>query len=289
MNFFSGVTCSKCKKEVPGNRVYTIDDKYICNKCYDPDIHKPQAKPLFHELTNTLIYPFTGTNLSILITGSILFILLKQVTFLPLLLLVAGVLPAGYLCGYLMGIIVHSADENEDVPALPDFSIDSFLTPLVKTLAVLVASTAPFIIYVFIIQRNIFSGSVSPDIAGIFLFIFAWVYFPMAFASASIAHTIPDAIIKASPQVVFPLIVKSIIEYIIAWGIVSLFAMAIIFLHKVIAGSEPTTGLVVITLISFYLLIAGTRVIGIVYRRNKRKIDAEYPGTLYKQPPYQKK
>ena len=284
MNFFSGVTCAQCKKEVPGDKVYKIDEKYICNSCYNPKLHKPQVKPLLLELTDAAVYPFKANNLSVLITGSILFIILKQIAFLPLLLLVAGAIPAGYLCGYLMGVIVHSAEEYDDIPELPLFSIDSFLIPLVKTLCVLAISSAPYITYVFIIQR-----STLPDVAGVFLFVLAWAYFPMAFASASIAHTIPDTIIKASPQVVFPLIIKSIIDYVIGWGIVSLLALIILFLHKVIAGSEPTTGLIVITLFTFYLLLAGMRVIGIVYRRNKRKVDAEYPGVLYKQPPYQKK
>ena len=284
MEFFSGVTCVQCKKEVPGNRVYKIDDKYICNKCYNPDLHKPQVRPLFDELTHTLLFPFTGTNLAVVITGSVFFALVKRFASSWLVWLVVGTLPFVYLCGYLMDIIANTAEEKEEVPELPDLSIHSFFMPLVKTLSALVVSSTLFAVYVFIIQR----GS-PPDIIGIFLFVLGWVYFPMALASTSIAHTVPDAILKTSPHVVVPLIIKGIIEYLIAWGVTSSLALMNVFLHKIFEGSTTIVGEIIIMTISFYSLIMGTWIVGLVFGRNKRKIDAEYPGILYKIPPYKKK
>jgi hypothetical protein len=80
----------------------------------------PQS--FIERLPGIFAYPFKGSGTYLIIGGIVFFMIMDFLSVLPLIGIVLGIIISGYMCAFMMKIVVSSADGKSEVPEWPDFT-----------------------------------------------------------------------------------------------------------------------------------------------------------------------
>jgi hypothetical protein len=238
-------------------------------------IELPEEKSFFRELPRSLIYPFRGTGIMILIVATLIFAALDFMGSGIGLLMKAVAL--GYLFSYVQNIIHSTASEDQQMPDLP--GMDDVLGGFFRLLGTVLISFGPAMIvaYLAISQEQPAAG-----IALIPAIIFGCLYFPMAF----LAVAVKDSVMAANPLVVVPSILRVPLEYLVT----AMLAVGVFGFRRVgdaVAGVMGARGFMTTSMsemflmfglralwafMSVYLLTVTTRILGLLFLTKRDKL-----------------
>ncbi len=223
-------------------------------------------RSFFQMIPNLLTYPFTTDGISLLLLGTLLYLVLD---FAALFDIRVAIIASGYLFAYMQKIIICTAAGEEELPAWPDLRewwLD-IVRPCLMMLWTGAVSFGPAFIYM------IASAQSEADMRMPILFpLFAWglLYFPMALLAVAMS----DSMAMANPLIVIPAITRLSTQYMLAC--VLFFAM--VALRFVIEGllnrflPIPILPTIIAGFISLYFLAVEMRMLGTMYYLNRRKL-----------------
>jgi hypothetical protein len=226
-------------------------------------------KSFFELLTGTFSFPFKGNGRILLIIGTIFFGIVNfflRYNIIPFIGTIAGSFVGGYLCAYLMKIINHSADGEEELPDFPDFIDwwDSVLTPFILIFSTIIFCFIPAGAYYFLVKPiHLFADPVFLLLIGGGLF-----YMPMGLMAVSMSETL----MSLNPLLILPSIIKVIDRYIIAWFILIGILIAEVILDRYVALPIPLIGDLVRSFLSLYFLTVEARILGLIYFQNRERL-----------------
>jgi hypothetical protein len=242
----------------------------------------------FGAIPGAFAYPLRGTGILFLLLGMLIFAGIMLANVMVGTLNVRGmgmgvimhVILGGYLFTFLQNIIHSTAAGDREVPELPGINfLEDILLPFFRLLGLILACFTPVIclaIVTVITKSPVAAISIFPAM------IFGCLYFPMAFLVVAIL----DSVGAVNPLVVIPSILKVPLEYLVTVFIlmavvvftrVGDIIVAIEFRHGMSTDSIPELlGLVgvkfVWSLVSIYLLVVNTRILGVLYLSKKDKL-----------------
>jgi len=281
--------CAKCQKFFcdlcVGTRAGPSGSVRTCRACSSTvtpvQVHIQhtlgEEKGFFGQLPGTLVYPFKGTGVLVLIFATILIAGLDALAGpgfgLNFLLKIVAV---GYLFNFLQTIIHATAAGENELPGLPDFDglFSGFLN-LAGT--VIISFGVPIGLGLWAIFGE--QGGLGPFIIGTTML--GCLYFPMAF----LATAMKDSALAANPLVVIPTILKVPLEYLVAAVLMAgAFGMRelgdlVMTGMKMVGYSTRDMSVVfmsfglraVWSFFSVYLLAVVMRVLGLLYVTKKHK------------------
>jgi hypothetical protein len=232
-------------------------------------------KGFFARLPGVLIYPFHGSGFLILLVATLLFAVLRIMSFGWFSILMTMV-ALGYLFSYMQNIIHATAAGHNEMPSLPEMD-ELFGAFFRLTGTVLMAFGVPLGLFV----ARLFEVDV-PVSAIMVTGILGSFYFPMAF----LAVAMKDTALSANPLIVIPAILKVPLQYIVtAILFASIFGISqlgntVVGLVKVVSFTTTSWSLFFASFalracwsfISVYLLTINMRILGLLYLTNKEKL-----------------
>lgn len=254
-----------------------------CRVCHVPliplqvRIQAPTKHSFFSQVPGTIIYPFRGTGIMVLIVATLLFAALDMMSGLwSILLWAAG---TGYLFAYMQNIIHSTAAEDTKMPELPgmDGLFSSFFT-LAGTVLMSFGPAIGLAVARMFFDVESISMSLILIAAGL-----GCLYFPMALLAAAMK----DTALAANPLIVLPSIFKIPGEYIVA-AIIMIVIFGVRAFGSTLAGvasqvsmhtqsqSVMFAGFAIRALWSFlsvYLLTVNMRVLGLLYVTKQDKLN----------------
>jgi len=238
-------------------------------------LSRPTPKKFFARLPGTLVYPFKGSGLLVLIVATLVFAGLEIMSmgWMGLLMKIGAL---GYLFSYMQNIIHATASEEEEMPELPgmDDLFGGFFR-LAATVCICFGLPIAFLIMrIFFDQEAVGPLIIPTAIAGT-------LYFPMAF----LAVAMKDSVLAANPMVVMPAIFKAPVGYLVAAVLVTavlcLRQLGVMVTSGAASTSYSTRDMSVLfmsfgtrSFFSFanvYLLTVSMRILGLLYVSNKQK------------------
>ena len=291
--------CPKCQQFfceicVISRAVSGVQHKY-CRLC-GGDCHAVQVslqpeleKSFFQRLPAAVLYPVRGAGAIVVVVGIVIVTLLKVGRLMlqlgSLRALVSAVLlevfAGGYLFTYLQTIIHSTIAGDRELPDLPGISnfADDVVMPFFRLFGLFLCCFLPAL------AVAIWAGlSQQPYGALAYLVAlgFGGLYFPMAF----LATAVLDSIAAANPLLIVPSIVKAPIEYLVCllplicsfalqfWGGI---LMKLLFpegwmTHSVGLLFGMVGMLVLLSFLSFYLIILSVHLLGLLYLTKKDEL-----------------
>jgi hypothetical protein len=228
-------------------------------------------KGFFGQLPGTLIYPFKGAGVLVLIFATILISGLDALGYILL-----RIMAVGYLFVFLQGIIHSTAAGDNELPGLPEFDglFGAFLTMMGTVLMSFGVPIALSLWAIFGEQEGLGAFILGTAIIGC-------LYFPMAF----LATAMKDSAFAANPLVVIPAILKVPGEYLVAsvlmagaFGMRELGDLVMAGMKMVGYSTRDMSVLfmsfglrAIWSFVSIYLLAVVMRVLGLLYVTKKHK------------------
>ncbi len=279
-------TCKTCKSSYYFDDSRIPDDglNYRCPKCGGTVFFKklraddiaeaemldrkefPRA-PFFELLARAFYFPFKGNGKILLMAGTVSIGIVNfflRYNIIPFIGVIVAVLVAGYLSAYLIKVINHSADGEEELPDFPDFTDwwDSILHPFFLILLTIIFSFLPAIAYRLLITSK-FSDPV-------FLLLIGWglFYIPMGM----IAVAMSESLKPLNPLFIIPSIIKVIDRYVIACALLAVILAVEVLMKKVLALSFPLLGDLLRTFLLLYFLTIEARILGLIYYENRERL-----------------
>jgi len=208
-------TCSQCHKAFCDLCVTTRpalgNEQKFCRACggscapLQVRLEAPRQKSFFRELPRTVVYPFRGSGILILIVATIVFALLGFISR-GIISFLAKAVALGYFFSYVQNIIHSTAAEDEQMPEMP--GMDDVFGGFFRLLGTVLFSFGPALVLAYL---AIFQEQPAAGVALIPAIVFGCLYFPMAF----LAVAIKDNVMAANPLIVVPSIIKVPLEYIV--------------------------------------------------------------------------
>ncbi len=291
--------CKKCDRTYCELCVTTLNvggkTKFSCRgcglECVPVQVHLETGnapKSFFGALPGAFVYPLRGTGILFLLVGMVIFaaIMLANVMMGTLnprgvgLGVIMHVILGGYLFTFLQNIIHSTAAGDRELPELPGINfLEDILLPFFRLLGLILACFTPAICLAVVAVVTKSPGAAISFFPAV---IFGCLYFPMAFLVVAIL----DSVGAVNPLVVIPSILKVPLEYVITVFIliavvvftkVGDFVVLVAFPHGMSTDSIPELlGLVgvkiVWSLVSIYLLVVNTRILGLLYLSKKDKL-----------------
>ncbi|MEE8239867.1 MAG: hypothetical protein V3R16_01250 [Nitrospirales bacterium] len=223
---------------------------------------KHTALPMPQQVMDSFRYPLTCSGMILIITGSLFFLFLNVMMFLPFIGIMVVIFAFGYLTAFMFKIINDTAEGGENPPDWPgcsDFWID-IVKPFVHTLSCSVMSFIPLLALLYL--RAIDHVDV-PLI--LFLAAVAWglLYSPMALLAIALFKTV-DAL---NPVFIVRSIFKVGPRYlgisallILIWGLSALVGK--------LSGNIAYVGFLLSGFVGMYFTMVSTRMIGLMYYTN---------------------
>lgn len=251
----------------------------VCHVALTPLHFRIEAtvkRGFFGQLPGTIIYPFRGTGVFVLVAATLVFAGLELMSGWFNLLLTAAAI--GYVFAYMQNIIHSTASEDTKMPELPgmDGLFSSFFT-LVGTVLMSFGPAIGLAIARFYFNVETISVSLILIAAGLGSF-----YFPMALLAAAMK----DTALAANPLIVLPSILKVPVEYIVA-ALIMIGIFAIRALGGTIASAAGSVSMTthsqsvlvgsfavraIWSFVSVYLLTVNMRVLGLLYATKQEKL-----------------
>ena len=233
------------------------------------EVKEKRDRNFFRRLPGAFIYPFRGTGVILLLIGGFFFGGFRFVRFLysgvfGLLITVAVI---GYLNAFMLSIINSTAngkDELPDWPGFTDFSTD-IVHPYFLVLGVFAVSAFPLIAFI----GSAWYFALGPAIVlpvGLALTGLAALYYPMGL----LAVAMYDDASGLSPAVVFPAMFKAPAAYLVACVVLGL-VLVLRGLSATLLAQIPVAGFLLDGLVSFYLIVVGMRILGLLYFANEER------------------
>ena len=230
----------------------------------------------FQRFPECFAYPFTHGGVWLLIIGTVLLAFLDAVAWVarlapgygPLALMILTVATYGYLFVYMQRIVTATAYGEERVPDWPEFSEwwDDIVRPflmLIFTIAFCFGFPLGYMIYV--------GAREEPSIPVLMsLIALGFLYFPMALLAVAMS----DNFFALNPFVVFPAILKTRFEYIVACAaffvVAGVYYLSKVVLYRLIP--VPIVPAVVGGFCFLYFLTVNMRLLGIMYYTNRNRL-----------------
>ncbi|KJJ84751.1 FHA domain containing protein [Candidatus Omnitrophus magneticus] len=221
--------------------------------------------PFLELLPSVVAYPFLGNGKVLLLAGTIFYVIVSNIPFIGgTLSLAAG----GYICAFMMKIIVSTSQGDRELPDWPDFTdfLDDIIRPFAMIALTFAVSQMPAIIYCISDPHVL----LTLDPILIILVLAGNFYLPMALIAVSMSNSIRGV----NPVFIIPAIVKGPAAYFIACAILVLIttiSRAVIdFVSHIPIYPLKVT---VLAFLFLYFITVEMRIIGLLYYSNKERFD----------------
>lgn len=236
------------------------------------------AKPkgFFARLPGSVVYPFRGSGVLVLIAATLIITAL-QIISMGWLAILLKILAYGYLFSYMQNLIFATASEEDEMPELP--GMDDLFGACFRLVGTILMS---FGLAIGLAVARFFFDVDVPMIAIIVALIFGCLYFPMAF----LAVAMKDTALAANPLIVVPSILKVPLEYVVTVilmaGIFGLNQLGNLMAAAAVGVSYSTKDMSMLfisfgiraiwSFVSVYLLTVNMRILGLLYLTKKDKL-----------------
>lgn len=223
-------------------------------------------KSFLELLPSVFAAPLRGNGVILLIGGTLVFGIIgffQRYNIIPFIGIIVNIFISGYLCAYLMRIINHSADGEEEVPDFPEFYDwwDSVFTPGWLMSGPIIFCSIPALAYNFLARPSRpFTDPVILLLAGFGLF-----YLPMGMIAVSMTQSLG----ALNPVYILPAIFKAIDKYIIAIAVLAIIFVLNSSVKKYFDDSIPVIGDFLKASLNLYFLIIEGRILGLIYYLNR--------------------
>ena len=264
--------CPKCSHALcelcVSTRLVNGASKHFCRRC-GSECQSIQSQPkaatapqgFMGSLPGSLIYPFQGSGVIMLIAGTVFFFVLG---WIPLL----GLIVTGYMFSYAKSIITSTAEGKKELPDWPDFGDwkDDILMPYLQLLALVALYFGPS----FIVGVWRPGSATQAAVAYLAALGFGVLLAPMGILALAMFDRIgalnPIALTWSILRVPFPYLAAATafaLVFLIHWFVESLLesAISIPFVPGLISG-----------LLYLYLMAVGMRILGLLYLTHKKEL-----------------
>ncbi len=262
--------CDQCIEIVgEGRRKFEV-----CRACRDRVVlaksEQQEILPWSKQIYSAFSYPFRGRGIVMLITG---------VLFIEILFHLAGsaggifalffvLLAGGFLSTSILKIISSSTAGEDEAPDLFDISDLSdlwsgYLRPLFLILGTVLFSFGPAILY-----NQYLSHKDSPTIIPWILGVWGVLYMPMGLLVIGISENLRTL----NPILVISSIFKTFGNYLVTCVLFVVIYFLFLFVREFAGDLIPFAGTFITDCLSFYLLMVGMRVLGLLYVSNKAQL-----------------
>lgn len=219
----------------------------------------------FTRFPGAFAYPFKGRGPIVLVAGAIFFWVMHFIARFGLFGVIFGFLASGYLCAYLMKVIVRTASGDEEAAGFPDFTdwVEDIIRPFFRMVFVVVICFAPAAAVAFLLRASLHDRWPLVAAAGAA----GLLYFPMALTAAAIRNDF----FAAMPHIVGRMIIAVPVEYAIALVMMGVVLGVRIGLQVAVSGI-PVLGGLVTEAITLYCLTVQMRLLGLVFHSNEDKL-----------------
>jgi hypothetical protein len=223
----------------------------------------PDTRTYLERVPEAFTYPFKGHGKYMLIGGVIMMVVVGFFSLSPILFIILGILVFGFMGSYMMKIITHSSEGEEEPPDWPDFSEfgSDIISPAFQLLWTILIAYLPAIalmIYLWPIE------GLQDQAMLLGVKLVCSVYFPMALIVMSHGRSY----LAVGPHMVLPAIFKVPGDYIIAVAVLQLALILDNLLERVLFHI-PILGGLIATFVSLYLIMACMHLLGLVYYKNR--------------------
>ena len=258
---------------------------YICPLCGGQGVsfgHEPQVPPVrpkafLAKLPEAFVYPFRGSGKFLILGGATFFLVLEiarsalMLVPIPMLsgLLYMGlsVFAIGYLSAYALEVLGTSAQGDDQPPEWPYPSSwwDHILRPSLLILSAGAVSLFPMSLCLLAYRFEYLRSTTAAwgfGVAGM-------LYLPMAVLGVVLFEG-PKGL---SPLVVLPSLVKVGPAYLAACGLLAAGAALHVVIDKYVVATIPVVGPLLSWALLLYFLMAGMRVLGLIYSCYERRLN----------------
>jgi predicted RNA-binding Zn-ribbon protein involved in translation (DUF1610 family) len=258
---------SQSVEKIQGSGQRAREQKPTGSEFADPIEDRADARRSFpQQLPRAFLYPFLGNGKFLLLSGTVFFAALDVLASIPILEIFIGVFVGGYLCAYMMKIMRTSADGSNKPPEWPEFFDwwQSIARPLALTGGAILVSFCPALIYWY------FTSVAHPTDFHLFVVLvgFGILYLPMAL----LAVALYESLLALNPLFLIGATLKVGPHYLLACILLALVFVFSQFLQGVLT-SVTFFSVILARLLSLYLLLVEMRVIGIMYRTYKSRLN----------------
>ena len=246
----------------------------VCPKCRRGVRKLAQPGNFWADVPRSFVYPLLGNGLWILAAGTPVLLLFHFLGF-GLITGALKVILLGVFGMLLQNVIRISADAEGGTMDWPDTADKSeFITAGLQIVVVLILVFAPAIVFLaswlFGLGGEYVPRRAAPLLAG-FFGIAGLFYFPMAL----LALAMFDTINAANPALIIPAIVRTFLQYLLVIGLLAIMWCARLSIDLFL-NTLPLTwhlaGLLPAVFLTFYTLVVGARLLGILYRHNASRL-----------------
>jgi hypothetical protein len=238
----------------------------------------PRTRSFYAALPEAMVYPFRGPGLYIIMGWIVLAAVQAFLAYLPafgiVILFIRFLLMmtvAGYLCAYMLKLIVSSASGEKAPPDWPDFGNfwDDILHPMFLVIGTTAVAFLPATAYLgananVSLEQFAFTGSLHLLIA---LFALGALYLPMALLGVAMHDSLrglnPLRIVLAMARVFFPYAVTCALMVLVVLGV-----SAVHLLPQI-----PVVSFVLSAGVFMYLVMVEMRLIGLLYYSHRFRLN----------------
>lgn len=224
--------------------------------------------PFLLQVGTAFIYPLTGAGVFILVGGTLLLVFGVMASIWPIIGLLANIGVMGFLAAYLMRIITESGEGEDTPPSWPDVTDlhEDILRPL---WLFVVPAVLVFIPYLWVSLGGS-DPSLEPETQLQWaLLALALALLPMMLLSVSMHNSLAGL----SPAVLLPSYVKAAGSYVLALGVLAMAVWLEYTLRSLLFDVNIWLGLVVSQSVYLYTLMVEARVLGLLYRTNRDRLN----------------
>lgn len=267
--------CVNSRREGGGVRKFC---RACGGECVPVRVPLPETRPpagFFKQLPWVFGYPLMGDGLILLVAGSVVFAVLNAAAaaamfgiFGLVALLILTVVSTGYLFNYCKRIITSTAEGESEPPDWPDFSdwSEDILVPFGQFLALVVLAFGPTVILSW---WHPF-GETYAGAAAIAAAVLGALLAPMGMLTLAMFDSVgalnPIALFWSISRVPLPyLVAAAAFELVLAARLVADAAIAVLL-------PIPFVPRLLSAFLGLYLLLAGMRILGLLYVTQKQKL-----------------
>jgi predicted Zn finger-like uncharacterized protein len=258
--------CPRCGNSVIFQKIFSRKDAVM-----DESVRDTYPRKSFLELLpGVFTSPLRGNGMILLIAGTLVFGIIdffQRYNIIPFVGIIVALFISGYLCAFLMRIINHSADGEEEIPDFPDFTDwwDSVFTPSWLMSGPIIFCCIPVLAYLFLARpSHPFTDPIILLLSGAGLF-----YLPMGIIAVSMTQSLSSL----NPVFILPAIIKVIDHYIIAFAVVAIIVIFNPIANRHVFASIPIIGDFLNAFVNLYLIIIEGRILGLIYYVNRDRLN----------------
>ncbi len=237
-----------------------------------------RARSFYTGLAGALIYPFRGPGLWLIagwIVLSAIQAYISHFRFMALAFLfvrmIVGVMVVGYLCAYMLKLVVSSAAGEKVPPDWPDFGNfwDDILRPMFLVVGTCAVAFLPVTVYWL---ANVAYTDLGLEFTGEVMLlrvlaVLGALYLPMAL----LAVAMYDSFTGLNPLRVFGSVAKVFIPYVVTCVVMILVVLGVSLFGYL--PQIPIVSFVLSSAISIYLVMVEMRLIGLLYYSHRFRLN----------------